>query len=255
MFMITGVLVSSLRNLVNPVLVYSKFFADPRLKLNPSVAALSTIALGVALMGNALICNRPLGTSSLSQETATTPFISADALNKPNYTAMASAPTKHTSADLPMKHAQLTSSAPDSFQSLVASAICGTIFAIGLIMSRMCNPSKVVAFLDPLSPLGWDPSLGLTMGSALSVALIGFHLLPGTPSLRPEYELPNVNAPVTASLIAGSAIFGVGWGMMGLCPGPSVMAIASGSPAIASFIVAMVVGMKLTQRASVSSLR
>jgi uncharacterized membrane protein YedE/YeeE len=122
--------------------------------------------------------------------------------------------------------------------------VSGLIFGIGLIVSRMANPAKVLGFLD----LGgrWDPSLALVMAGAIVIGVAAFGwarrrsvTLLGTPML-----LPPAGA-VDRRLVGGSLLFGVGWGLAGFCPGPALVALGAGQPKALVFVVAMVAGMLL----------
>lgn len=106
-------------------------------------------------------------------------------------------------------------------RQLVTAFLIGSLFGGGLIVSGMTNPAKVVAFLDLLGD--WDPSLGLVMGGALSVTLVGYRLVLRRPSptLGAQFHVPN-KTEITRDLVLGSLLFGIGWGLAGLCPGPAI---------------------------------
>lgn len=127
-----------------------------------------------------------------------------------------------------------------AFVALVA----GLLFGIGLIISGMADPSKVLGFLDVAGL--WDPSLALVMGGALIVSAAAFVLI--RHRKRSLLDLP-INLPtataVTPRLLLGSATFGVGWGLAGFCPGPALVAAGAGIPKGIAFVAAMVVGMAL----------
>lgn len=129
--------------------------------------------------------------------------------------------------------------------ALVASLISGAIFGLGLCLSEMVNPARVIGFLDVLGR--WDATLLLVMIAAVAVTGIGFPLVTkrAKPLLADRFSLPE-KSDIDARLIAGSAIFGVGWGLAGLCPGPAIAALVSMSPSILMFVVAMAVGQWLT---------
>ncbi|HEY2865040.1 MAG TPA: YeeE/YedE family protein [Casimicrobiaceae bacterium] len=120
--------------------------------------------------------------------------------------------------------------------------VAGLVFGLGLILSGMVNPSKVLGFLD-LAGL-WDPSLALVMVGAIVVGGIGFAIaarrretLLGTPMLLPTSRV------IDRRLILGSALFGVGWGVAGFCPGPALVALGSGRLKALVFVAAMTAGM------------
>ena len=126
---------------------------------------------------------------------------------------------------------------------LVAFA-CGVLFAFGLAISGMTHPSKVLAFLDFAG--AWDPSLALVMASGVLVNVLFFRvaLRRGAPLLGGTLALPSRQS-IDARLVGGAAVFGVGWGLGGFCPGPAVVSVAGGAAPVIVFVVAMVVGMAL----------
>jgi uncharacterized protein len=136
--------------------------------------------------------------------------------------------------------------------SIVLAATSGALFGVGLLISGMTQPSKVVSFLDVTG--SWDPSLAFVMGGAVAVYSVLFRLTKkrrSDPWLDVKFHLPTRN-DIDFPLIAGGALFGVGWGLGGLCPGPGLVAAASGSiPAIA-FAASMLGGMLLQHRTTSS---
>jgi uncharacterized membrane protein YedE/YeeE len=118
----------------------------------------------------------------------------------------------------------------------------GLVFAIGLGISGMTRPSKVLAFLDVTG--AWDPSLLCVMGAALAVTFVAFRWILARP--RPlfdeRFHLPRKSA-IDASLIGGAALFGVGWGSGGFCPGPAIVGFGSAMHSAAIFTGAMLIGM------------
>jgi uncharacterized membrane protein YedE/YeeE len=127
---------------------------------------------------------------------------------------------------------------------LVVALIAGAIFGVGLYVSQMVDPHKVLRFLDitAISEGGWDPSLALVMGAALVVMFVAVRIGARQPfPLLDRYHLPATNA-IDARLIGGSALFGVGWGMSGVCPGPALAALALAPENILVFVAAMVAG-------------
>lgn len=128
---------------------------------------------------------------------------------------------------------------------VLASLLCGFIFGLGLVISQMVSPAKVLAFLDVFGiPSGtWDPSLAIVMAAGLAVAGTGYVLMrPRTPVFDTQMRWPTATA-IDRPLIAGAALFGIGWGLVGLCPGPAVTNLATLSPGIIVFVVAMTIGM------------
>jgi len=118
----------------------------------------------------------------------------------------------------------------------------GLLFGLGLCCSAMINPAKVIDFLDPAG--NWDPSLALVMIGAIPVAALGFWKAQGlaSPWLEPRFQLP-AKTRIDASLLAGAALFGVGWGIAGFCPGPALASLALGNWRTLLFVAAMVIGM------------
>jgi len=127
---------------------------------------------------------------------------------------------------------------------IVAALAAGALFGAGLLVSGMANPAKVLGFLDVFGR--WDPSLALVMASAVAVGLAGFGLsakraqsVLGLPMRMPA------KGSIDRRLILGSVVFGIGWGLAGLCPGPALIAITTGSPGAIAFVVSMLAGMAL----------
>ena len=127
---------------------------------------------------------------------------------------------------------------------MLVNLFAGALFGLGLAISGMVNPQKVISFLDFAGD--WDPTLALVFGGALLVAVPAFRVILKRPRpvLAEEFELPT-NKDVDGRLLAGSALFGVGWGLAGFCPGPAVTALASGLLPVFAFVAAMVTGMAL----------
>jgi uncharacterized protein len=128
----------------------------------------------------------------------------------------------------------------------IASFACGLIFGFGLLISGMTDPVKVLGFLDILGP--WDPTLGFVMAGALAVSAAGFAVAKhrGAPVLASQCLWP-ARRSVDASLVTGSILFGIGWGLVGLCPGPAIENLATLSPRVVLFVVTMVLGMTLQE--------
>ena len=124
------------------------------------------------------------------------------------------------------------------------SFLIGLLFGLGLVISRMINPAKVLGFLDIFGR--WDPSLALVLGAAVGTAAIGFYLARrrNRPLLAPDFKIP-ARKDIDLRLVGGAAIFGVGWGLVGFCPGPSLTALCYGMWQVATFVVAVAVGVYL----------
>jgi len=125
---------------------------------------------------------------------------------------------------------------------ILAALASGFIFGLGLLISGMTQPSKVLGFLDIFG--AWDPSLAVVMAAALAVSGVGYWLAQQRPQpvLAPKFNIPT-NTIIDTPLVAGSALFGVGWGLVGLCPGPALENLATLSPPVIVFCVAMAAGM------------
>jgi uncharacterized membrane protein YedE/YeeE len=125
---------------------------------------------------------------------------------------------------------------------IIASLIAGTLMGAGLMISGMMNPNKVLSFLDIFG--NWDPTLIFVMGGAIFSALPGFWLSRRLtkPLLANNFQLPE-KKNFDRRLVGGAAIFGVGWGLVGLCPGPAISAITTGSPQVIIFVISMTLGM------------
>jgi uncharacterized membrane protein YedE/YeeE len=119
--------------------------------------------------------------------------------------------------------------------------IFGLMFGVGLIVSGMTNPAKILNFLDLTGT--WDPSLAFVMVGAIAVTAPGYWLVRrrAAPLLEPVFTDPP-RAPIDVRLITGAAIFGVGWGLGGLCPGPAITSLALAAPGILVFLPAMLAG-------------
>lgn len=126
----------------------------------------------------------------------------------------------------------------------ISALIAGLVFGLGLIVSGMANPAKVIGFLDLAG--NWDPSLAFVMGGAIGIGVIGFLLarrrtrsLLGAPMQLPA------SSELSKRLIFGSLAFGVGWGLAGFCPGPAIVSAAAGYGKAWIFVAAMIAGMML----------
>jgi uncharacterized membrane protein YedE/YeeE len=124
-----------------------------------------------------------------------------------------------------------------------AAFLCGLLFGAGLIVSQMAWAPKVLNFLDLAG--SWDPSLLVVMAAALIVSFAGYALAQSrAPVLADQCQWPNKTA-IDAPLVIGAVMFGIGWGLVGLCPGPALVNLATLSPQIVVFVLAMSAGMLL----------
>jgi len=126
-------------------------------------------------------------------------------------------------------------------KAAIAALICGILFGLGLSISEMINPARVIGFLDLAGD--WDLTLMLVMGSALIVTVVGFPLITrkAHPLLADKFSLPT-KTKLDMPLISGAVLFGIGWGLAGLCPGPALAGMASLEPGIFLFVAAMIAG-------------
>lgn len=124
---------------------------------------------------------------------------------------------------------------------VLAALACGLMFGSGLVISGMTQPAKVLGFLDVLGV--WDPTLAFVMGGALAVALPGFYLARGRarPLVAADFRWPTRNE-IDGRLVGGAALFGVGWGLVGLCPGPALTNLSTLMPQVLVFVAAMAAG-------------
>ncbi|MDY0924115.1 DUF6691 family protein [Leclercia sp. CFBP8987] len=130
---------------------------------------------------------------------------------------------------------------------VIMAFLCGLIFGAGLLISGLANPEKVLGFLD-LSQ-AWDPSLAFVMIGAIAVGIIGFALVKGrkkafcgVPILLPD------NNTVDRTLVVGAILFGLGWGLAGICPGPSLILLGAGIGKGLLFVLSMLAGMWIVTR-------
>jgi uncharacterized membrane protein YedE/YeeE len=126
----------------------------------------------------------------------------------------------------------------------VATYVIGALFGLGISLSGMANPAKVLNFFDLAGP--WDPSLALVMGGALATAFMGYRLVwaRGRPLAAPRFDLPTAR-DIDARLIGGAALFGVGWGVAGFCPGGAIPALGTARAEVAVFVAALAAGLVL----------
>ena len=129
---------------------------------------------------------------------------------------------------------------------ILSAFLCGLIFGLGLVISGMTDTTRVLGFLDVLAiPKGaWDPTLVIVMATALAVSMPGFVLARrrSRPLLADAVAWPT-RRDIDRPLLAGARMFGVGWGLVGLCPGPAIANLATASPAVIQFVAAMIAGM------------
>ena len=127
---------------------------------------------------------------------------------------------------------------------LAAAFAAGLVFGLGLIVSGMTDPGKVIGFLDAFG--NWDPSLAFVMAGAIAVGLFAFHFAEKQTRafLGGAMHLPR-RQEVDGRLIGGSVVFGIGWGLAGFCPGPALVSFGTGVGQAALFVAAMLVGMLL----------
>ena len=129
---------------------------------------------------------------------------------------------------------------------ILLALLSGAIFGAGLAISDMVNPTRVLNFLDVAG--NWDPTLAFVMAGGLAVTMPGFRLLFGRPAPLADtaFNLPT-NRAIDARLIGGSAVFGLGWGLVGICPGPALAGLVTLNPGLLLFVAAMLAGMLLAQ--------
>jgi uncharacterized protein len=130
---------------------------------------------------------------------------------------------------------------------VISSFVIGMIFAVGLALSEMVNPARVLGFLDVTGR--WDPTLLLVMVGALAITVPVYPLIlrRARPLLYREFALPT-GTKIDQPLVLGAAIFGIGWGLGGFCPGPALAGLASGLPDVIMFVTAMIGGQWLASR-------
>ncbi len=126
---------------------------------------------------------------------------------------------------------------------IIITYLIGLVFGLGILISGMANPAKVINFFDVAG--SWDPSLIFVMGGALVVTFIGYRLIfgkgPEKPVMDETFHVPQ-NRTIDARLLGGSAVFGVGWGIAGFCPGAALPAVGTLKPEVLIFTVALIAG-------------
>lgn len=132
-------------------------------------------------------------------------------------------------------------------KNFVSALVTGTVFGTGIAISGMANPTKVLNFFDPLG--AWDASLLVVMVSALVTAMIGYRVVFGAfpkPIVAEKFAVPT-NTTIDKRLIIGSAIFGIGWGISGFCPGASIPALGVGEFSALVFFSSMILGVVIAR--------
>lgn len=129
----------------------------------------------------------------------------------------------------------------------VIGFITGLVFSLGLTLSGMTDPARVVGFLDVAGD--WDPTLIFVLGGAVITTFIGYRLVwrRGTPLLGERFQLPR-RRDIDGRLLLGAALFGIGWGLSGYCPGPAIVSSSAMSLPLAGFLLAMLLGWWLATR-------
>ena len=130
----------------------------------------------------------------------------------------------------------------------ISALICGFLFGLGLAISEMVNPAKVLGFLDVTG--NWDPSLIFVMAAGLAVTLITFRFIlkQPRPLFEHQFNLPSQSKTIDRQLMTGAVIFGIGWGLVGYCPGPAIASLAYGQTESVIFLVAMMAGLYVNRR-------
>ncbi|SDX32461.1 hypothetical protein SAMN05444336_104301 [Albimonas donghaensis] len=129
---------------------------------------------------------------------------------------------------------------------MIAALAAGLVFGLGLLVSDMANPARVLAFLDvgAMAEGVWDPTLAFVMAGAMAVSATAWALARKRPEAVCGGAMPGpARQVIDARLIGGSALFGIGWGLAGICPGPALTALGIGGGGMAVFVAAMLVGM------------
>ncbi|MGI9480357.1 MAG: DUF6691 family protein [Hyphomicrobiaceae bacterium] len=131
---------------------------------------------------------------------------------------------------------------------LAATYLIGLLFGIGIVLSGMANPAKVLNFFDVFG--AWDPSLMFVMGGAVVTTLIGYRLVFArqAPLIAPRFMLPTATA-IDRRLLFGAGLFGIGWGIAGFCPGGALPAIGTGRPEVFTFVAGLGIGIVATRLA------
>jgi len=130
---------------------------------------------------------------------------------------------------------------------LIICYLIGLVFGVGISVSGMANPAKVLNFFDITGT--WDPSLAFVMGGALGVTALGYRIILRRPApvFAGRFQLPT-RRDIDVPLVAGSAVFGIGWGIAGFCPGGALPALGTGRPEVFVFTAALLAGIILAKR-------
>ncbi len=137
---------------------------------------------------------------------------------------------------------------------IAVQLLAGLLFGLGLVVSGMADPAKVLNFLDLAGT--WDPSLALVMAAAVAVTMAGYRLVRQRPRpfCAPAFA-PGPTGGIEPRLFAGPAVFGIGWGLAGFCPGPALVALPLAAPGTLIFVPAMLAGMAAARWADQASRR
>jgi uncharacterized membrane protein YedE/YeeE len=128
----------------------------------------------------------------------------------------------------------------------ISAFFCGWLFAIGLGIAGMTQPAKIIGFLDVAG--SWDSSLLFVMGGAVTLGLVSFPLVlrRRSPILGENFMLPE-KSTIDSRLLSGAALFGVGWGLSGYCPGSALVSLVTGNPSVIVFVMSMIAGLGIGQ--------
>lgn len=135
--------------------------------------------------------------------------------------------------------------------SFLVNLVIGLIFGLGLVISGLANPEKVLNFLDITG--NWDPSLALVMGAAVVTTFIGYRMVFACqkPLCAVDFDVP-ANRKADKSLMTGAILFGIGWGLGGICPGPAITTVGLAATGTLIFVPAMVIGMLIARKVKAS---
>lgn len=141
----------------------------------------------------------------------------------------------------------MSDAAHNRYGEWAVALVSGVLFGVGLALAGMTRPEKVRGFLSFFH--GWDPSLAFVMGGAVAVHAVAFQLITRrrSPVFAARFALPT-RRDLDAKLLGGAAVFGVGWGLGGFCPGPGLTSLVGGAAPVAFFVLAMLVGIAVVAR-------